>query len=537
MYKPIQETLKTLRDEFRRAAQAFPPLYHDQVLGSKAKEAFELWKSHRRTAGQTWQWWHGPCGPKHLEPVLAEFESIIAEARRVFKEKGIILTAEQEAAALAKYWAVTLQNAKAVAGDAATLEMLTLSMIEAAQVEGVEVPEYGWQKHTDTNEWYGRFYGDRSGMEEFKRLAESTFLALNELEGELHVSSSGWTGFLEFMYELAEDYPTPLLRTRWEIYAWRKTGWYTGVEYADEDSWYIPATATAEPNAPSDLLDLKAAFRTMRVNIFSAAIATITMILEPDKTVLVAWDKDEGTHSLDLVTTLTPPPDAQEKGEASAPRNETADAKTSDKTEAQSLATPLAPGRNIFKRNGDIWIIEFVSGAKPERTTLRPTEGLKYYTFLLRNPNKIFKYPELDGISVESLQEIEHSFQAEVETEDRPHVRTDIERLKTERREAEKDGATARVNELDKQIQSAQVYLDKSENYHDNPRRLGSAPPMEKVRKRIQKAMDRCLERLQQHAPLLHNYLESHVRIRNVIFVSYTPTTPIDWDCGEYSPP
>ena len=73
-------------------------------------------------------------------------------------------------------------------------------------------------KNENWEEWhtwrYGcwRFYGVPTGIEEFKRLAESLHFVLCEMDE--HEPRYGWLQCLETMRDVAGNYPTPLLRTK-----------------------------------------------------------------------------------------------------------------------------------------------------------------------------------------------------------------------------------------------------------------------------------------------------------------------------------
>lgn len=510
MYEPIQETLKILRDEFRRAALAFPPLYHDQVRGENAKLAFKQWQQHRHEPDQDWQWWHGPHGPNQSLPETAEFEEMWAEAAaQVTSGKG--LSAEEDAALQRLVLAALQTRLGKATGGLAAANVVTGAAIEVARAGAATTIAGGVAGESDAASWFGRFYGHRDGMEEFKRLAEATFLALNELGGDLQVSGTGWAGFLEFIYELAEDYPTPLLRTRWEMNVWTSRGWYTGIDDNPPDN----------TNLPDDARRI-AAFRRLRTNLFSASVAAITMILDPEKTLLTAWDSlDPTQHSLRRIKELNDGADTPPDIKADDPSVPV----TSDEPTAAMI-------RNAFRRDGERWTLEFFSGTTPERTNLTHMTGYSYYAFLLRNPRKPINCSELSGERPDEVEAMTDSFQAAVETADRPRLRKQKKKLEAEREDALKAGAAARAKELDAAIASLTKYLAESETPANKPRRLGAAPRLEQIRRKVRQAMLRCREHLKEHAPQFCRHLELHVQW-NGPFVVYAPATSVEWNATE----
>jgi len=76
----------------------------------------------------------------------------------------------------------------------------------------------GWQQWHGpveglTYEWFGRFFGDPNGLDEFCSLAESFYLVLRKLNPELP-ETQGFELLLDLMHQAAASWPTTLLRSK-----------------------------------------------------------------------------------------------------------------------------------------------------------------------------------------------------------------------------------------------------------------------------------------------------------------------------------
>jgi hypothetical protein len=198
-------------------------------------------------------------------------------------------------------------------------------------------------------------------------------------------------------------------------------------------------------------------------------------------------------------------------------------------TKGTTFQPPLP--RNVFKNDGEIWTIEFLSGETPERKKYGHLEGYTYLATLVRNQGTAIRCLELDGCPTAEIEAMYESFQPTVETAQRPGIRRRLEVLKKERDKALKDGATARVKELDGSIKAGQEYLDDSENPHDKPTGLGAPIPATRIRRKVYQALLRAYDHLGKHTPLLCRHLRSSIKWDGLKVV-YAPTTLIEWDCG-----
>lgn len=138
-----------------------------------------------------------------------------------------------------------------------------------------------WERTPDGSYW-GRFHGNRDGLDEFERLAESAYLVLQEFNSELP-EGHGVHGWLNVIHDMARDFPTPLLRTRYGV--WGVDPQPVGDKF-DElvNAWVNLAAARFRPHPFFNLLVH---------NVFTSSMSAIELALAPEKALLVGeWLED-----------------------------------------------------------------------------------------------------------------------------------------------------------------------------------------------------------------------------------------------------
>ena len=138
-----------------------------------------------------------------------------------------------------------------------------------------------WERTPDGSYW-GRFHGKKDGLDEFERLAESAYLVLQEFNSELP-EGHGFHGWLNVIHDMARDFPTPLLRTRYGV-------WGIDPQPTDDkfdevvNLWENSAAARFRPHP---------FFNQLVHNVFTSSMSAIELILAPEKALLVGeWLED-----------------------------------------------------------------------------------------------------------------------------------------------------------------------------------------------------------------------------------------------------
>lgn len=132
-----------------------------------------------------------------------------------------------------------------------------------------------WERTPDGSYW-GRFHGSRDGLDEFERLAESAYLVLKEFDSELP-EGHGYHGWLNVIHDMARDFPTPLLRTRYGV-------WGIDPQPTDDkfdevvNLWENSAAARFRPHP---------FFNQLVHNVFTSSMSAIELILSPENALLV----------------------------------------------------------------------------------------------------------------------------------------------------------------------------------------------------------------------------------------------------------
>lgn len=134
-----------------------------------------------------------------------------------------------------------------------------------------------WQWTPDGSYW-GRFHGSENGLDEFERLAESAYLVLQEFDSELP-EGHGVHGWLNVIHDMARDYPTPLLRTRYGV--WGVESQPEGDEFDDLVTRWSSPDQNGVKYRPHPLFNL------LVHNVFTSSMSAIELILDPQKALLV----------------------------------------------------------------------------------------------------------------------------------------------------------------------------------------------------------------------------------------------------------
>jgi hypothetical protein len=121
--------------------------------------------------------------------------------------------------------------------------------------------------------YFGCFYGDNGKVwDDFKRLAESAYLVLRQLQPELPDDS--FHGWMSVLHQMAHWYPTPLLRSYHRV--WR---FWDCTSDEDHERWVKPDGGTPYPQHPIQ--------RTLEHDVVTSSMAAIEMILDDERALLV----------------------------------------------------------------------------------------------------------------------------------------------------------------------------------------------------------------------------------------------------------
>ena len=404
-------------------------------------------------------------------------------------------------------------------------------------------------------QWYGRFYGSKEGVGEFQRLAESAYLALSQF-GKLDTEETGWLGFVDFLYSLALQSPTPLLRVSEGLWTWTGSGWSAdwGDSAVNEDPAWV---------------------RSLRLNVFSASLAALTQVMEPTKILLVDWSRDDGNAvpgfrylrdpDVDgpIGTAIQPSPEPLLAAPVCAslvqsiPEEQTHESagshaplglqtKSSDGTPEERLA-------HDYRFEWDVkvskWHLRYRFGDAPmdvEDDYVNAQEGFKLYALVLKqNRGQIdcselapeLPMPELrSAISADEYLELSkertpNTVESEPLVDEdcendlilhRKRLMADLEKAQLGPNETDAVKIRAKVRELDK-------YWGQIFNINGNVRRVPGR--LQNHANKIRNAMDRCREKLmptpkKDGMPHLAEYLAQIRILKGVCYCSLAPERP-----------
>jgi hypothetical protein len=461
MYKPIRIALKSLWREFRRASTMYPSLFHERYYFCTPQAEGEI-----------------ESDPFDDKPVMANS----------FQDQPLYLAKQ--------YWRAFIKVNKE--GNNPMWDDSEWDQFE-------EFPD---------ERYCGRFFGNPSGLEEFKRLADSFCLVLCELDssisGWLNVSPKdevrGYSGFgpysnakpycgtLHVLHEMI-GYPTPLL--------WAKHWRYSReeIECPPNIDDGLPFASEPFPSDPTLSLVCTALVN----NVFTSTMGAIQTMLNPGNVLLVG----------DNFVLRRPPssfflePKAVQQG---------SDVAVEAKSDAQSttalekVETP--PFR--FRLVGELWDVQY----REENGHFRDLEGFRHISKLLASPDKAIESMELQGLGESPVANENMTPQRAVDRENARIVTNEIAKLEQQIAEAKEVGNQAHASKLQKECIVLKEYLGEG-----RLRRLGSPSPREKSRKAVSNAVKRAKDKLKESMPEFVKFLDRSVLSRNTSWI-YTPLSP-----------
>ncbi len=234
-----------------------------------------------------------------------------------------------------------------------------------------------WDGPNDGRFW-GRFYGDPGGWDDFRSLAESAFLAVCEFNAHLD-RCDGHNGWMEILNELGQNTPTPLLRPKGCAVRQPVTELPAdGVLYAVE--WAVDPEGNRYPTTP-------VCFE-LAHDVFVSSMAAIRYMIEPGSVLLIGEDIGYSPITCPLVG------DAAPEEQATADEDAGSVSEPSDTTLHGLRVTPL----QRFEFDGATWHIDFNRDGKSEAGVFTTTDlGFRYLERLIKQPGKLLKATEVEG--------------------------------------------------------------------------------------------------------------------------------------------
>jgi hypothetical protein len=462
MYKPFRIALKSLWREFRRASTMYPSLFHERYYfcTAQAKDEFTF-------------------DPFDDKPVMANS----------FRDQPLCLAPE--------YWSAFIKVNK--------------------EGNNPMWDDSEWDRFEVFTDWRycGRFFGNPSGLEEFKRLADSLCLVLCEFDSSisswLNVSPkdeirgySGAGGFsdatkpycgtLNILHEMV-GYPTPLL---WANH-WR----LSGVEFECPPNFVAGLSFASKP-FPSDST-LYLVCTALVNNVFTSTMGAIQNILNPGNMLLVGDDFVLPRPSSSFFLA----PKAVQQG---------SDVAVETKSDAQSttaLERVETPAFR-FRLVGELWDVQYGE----EKGHFRDLEGFRHIFKLLASPDKAIESMELQGLGDSPVANENMTPQRAVDRETASIVMNEIAKRELQIAEAKEEGNQAHASKLQKECIKLKEYLGEG-----RLRRLGAPSPRERSRKAVSNAIKRAKDKLKESMPGFVKFLDQSVLARNSSWI-YTPLSP-----------
>mgnify|MGYP000857341097 FL=1 len=377
--------------------------------------------------------------------------------------------------------------------------------------------------------FYGRFYGDPAGLDEFRQLAESAYLAVCEMDSTLG-EGRGYCGWLNMLYDIAFVYPTPLLRC--DLTQWGFDNLGTEDEF-DERAAKWSRKQQRYPKHPCHW--------SLIHNLFVSSMTAIQLTLDSGSA-LVVTSAQLDDFPLKILKRTGP-----SDGEDTAIRPTepiTADA------QHQSSSPGSSNAAYIFRCDGELWYFRFPGDEPPEGKPLPDEKGFQHYAKVIAAYPKPIDALEIDPPKAERSDVIGSWVK---EKDQDPPVR-DVENKQGRSEYREKKAAIKQFQEeLAQTLQALEERLSAAEatgnqeladdlRYSieqtkklgreeilqiEKPGKTGKPPPEEVARHRIRIAMYRCRKTLHEaNMQRLAQHLRDYVPPSGT---SWTYTGKIDW--------
>ncbi len=471
MAEPFRFNWNALLREFRRAAKAFPhPLYHQRIYDSQ-----------HRGAGVTY------------------------EARKIY-EVGHALTSGK--------WQEWHGPVK--------------SHFPILKYDDPPPHDSGSGQDGD---WYGRFFGNGKGLQQFKHLAGSACAVQNEMRSRIALTMEGWPGFLELVYHIAARYPQPLLRTEHSIKTWCDDDWLEDsgpLKWAENKGRFELMTSSCETLTP---------------DLFRVSITAIEMILDPDRALLLnPWviQMEEGGE---LGRELPKLPIELKSAPVEVPMTIT--------TTTSTVETSTLPDYMFHLERGR-WHLRFrVDAATTEEDSFmdEASLGFQYIAEILRRRGDpvscLEQSPSGKAATAADVTRIKDrskhidpadlgaagaSRRSNKRSDESDSFATDAgnelltaeEKLLSDELEIAVDTGAENVDELRQQLREAKAARKAGEE--------GSKSEAEAARRRVKARMQDCREKISKTMPHCSLYLRNSIRpVHGKASYSYQPATWLDW--------
>jgi hypothetical protein len=355
----------------------------------------------------------------------------------------------------------------------------------------------------------GRFSGNPSGLEEFKRLADSFCLVLCELDSSisswLNVSpkdevcgysslfcysgAKPYCSTLNVLHEMI-GYPTPLL---WANH-WR----YSRIDFT------CPPNIDDDSPFPSDPT-LSLVCTELVNNVFTSTMGAIQNLLTPGNVLLVGDD----------FVLRRPPSSFFHEPKAVQQGSDVAVEAKSDAHSTTALEKVETPPFR-FQHIGEIWEVQY----REEQGHFRDLDGFRHISKLLASPDKAIESMVLQDLGDSPVANEKMKPQLAVDMKDARIVTNAVAMLEQQIAEAKEEGNQAHASKLQKECNELKEYLGKGQR-----RRLGSPSPREQSRKAVNNAIRRAKDKLKESMPGFLTFLDRSVLARNTSWI-YTPLLP-----------
>jgi hypothetical protein len=362
----------------------------------------------------------------------------------------------------------------------------------------------------------GRFFGNEAGLEEAKRLGESLFLVLCELDPELD-RNEGYFGFLSVLDDMAFKYPTPLLRAEASVWgavfvpAENVSGDKNESDYCD---WFEEQVSRwSTPEHGKEAYPTNPCCRSLVQNVFTSAMGAIQNILNPDATLLVGDKIDELPFASLIERRVT-------RRVETAP--ETA---VEEVNKVQSVLEPEKLERTDtptfeYRLIGDVRFIRYHN----EVGHFADMEGFRHIAKMFARPEHSFPALELQGLQDSPVANLNLTPQFALDRKTKQVLENQIADLDQEIAQAEQTGDPAHVLELKEEHHKITEYLKEAHG-----RRLGDPSAREKARKAVSMAIHRAKQKLQRKMPEFVKFLNRSILANDASFTYCPPSPAPEW--------
>ncbi len=196
-----------------------------------------------------------------------------------------------------------------------------------------------------------------------------------------------------------------------------------------------------------------------------------------------------------------------------------------ERIEARTNVVSPLPDRNVFRREGDYWLVVFDAVT----VRVRDLKGMRYLARLLGDPGREFHVLDLVAAETGTSRDVSGDAGEMLDARAKDAYRRRLAEIEDDREQAEANGDADRAAQADVERDFLVQELSRAVGLGGRGRRAGSTS--ERARAAVTRAIRQAVARIGEHHPQLATHFE--LCINTGTYCSYAPDPRLDsvWSC------